>query len=213
MFLGERTARVNLGLVAVNVIYFLVLVFTGSLGSTSKLLAMGAMSADSLLSKHEVYRLITAMFMHGGISHLFNNMLVLFFLGDNMERVLGGRRYLVFYLLCGVGAGIVSCAWYALTRQPVVSLGASGAIFGVIGGLLYVVIKNHGRLEDLSTGRLGMFIAFSLYFGLSSVGVDNAAHIGGMAVGFLLAMVMYKPPRVRWSEDGILESLDDPQWH
>ena len=76
-----------------------------------------------------------------------------------------------------------------------VSAGASGAIFGVIGGLLYAVAVNKGRLEDLSTRQLVVMIAFSLYFGFTSVGIDNAAHISGLVLGILFGGILYRKPR------------------
>ena len=75
-------------------------------------------------------------------------------------------------------------------RENVVSAGASGAIFGVAGGILYLVIRNRGRLEDLSFFQIGMFIIFTLYNGMRSSGVDNVAHFSGLAIGFLLAMLL-----------------------
>ena len=113
-----------------------------------------------------------------------NNMVILFVLGDNLERALGKVKYLVFYLICGVGANVFSMVVSIREYELAVSAGASGAIFGVIGGLLYVVIRNRGRLEDLSTRQLALFVACSLYFGFTSTGIDNAAHVGGLVLGF-----------------------------
>ena len=67
-------------------------------------------------------------------------------------------------------------------------------VMWVIGGLLYVVIRNRGRLEDLSTRQLALFVACSLYFGFTSTGIDNAAHVGGLVLGFLLAAIFYRNP-------------------
>ena len=151
---GRKKAYVNTGLIALNVLYFLFLEATGSSENTSFMVAHGAMYAPLVIEKGEYYRLITSVFMHFGISHIMNNMLILFILGDNLERALGHIKYLFFYLICGVGANIVSMAVNLGEYRNVVSAGASGAIFGVIGGLLYAVIINRGRLEDLSTSCL-----------------------------------------------------------
>ena len=106
-----------------------------------------------------------------------NNMLVLFVLGDNLERALGKVKYLIFYLICGVGANAVSLLFEILVGDWSVGAGASGAIFGVVGGLIYVVAVNKGRLEDLSTRQLVTMAVFSLYLGFTSTGVDNTAHV------------------------------------
>ena len=81
----------------------------------------------------------------------------------------------------------------------VVSAGASGAIFGVIGGLLYVVGVNRGRLEDLSSRQLATMVLFSLYFGFTSTGVNNVAHVGGLVSGIVMAWILYRrPQRFEW---------------
>ncbi len=209
---GEKVAKVNLGIIAANIVYFVILVVTGGSTNTANLIRMGGLTAYGVLQEHKIYLLLTSMFMHAGISHLFNNMLVLFFLGDNMERALGRTRYLLFYLACGIGSGIASLIWYGILGQDVVSIGASGAIFGVVGGLLYVVIANRGRLEDLSTARLALLIGFTLYHGLMSAGVNNAAHIGGILVGFVLAKFLYKRPTARYSDTGVFDSYSDSDW-
>lgn len=192
---GRKKAYVNIGLIAANVVYFLFLELTGSTENTGFMVDHGAMYAPLVLERGEYYRLFTSMFMHFGISHIMNNMLILFILGDNLERALGHIKYLIFYLLCGVGANVASMVINLGEYQNIVSAGASGAIFGVIGGLLYAVLINRGRLEDLSTRQLVVVIACSLYFGFVSTGVDNAAHIGGLIIGFVMGAIFYRRPR------------------
>ena len=131
------------------------------------------------------------MFLHFGISHLANNMLVLFFLGDNVERAVGHWKYLVIYLLSGLAGSGLSFAHAMLSGDYAVSAGASGAIFGVIGALFYIVARNRGRLEDMTTRRLGFLIFISLYHGITGSGVDNYAHVGGLIGGILSALVLY----------------------
>ena len=130
---------------------------------------------------------------------MVNNLLVLFVLGDNLERALGRFRYLLFYLACGAISGWASVYYYAAKDPYVVSVGASGAIFGVIGGLLWVVIRNKGRLEDLSSRQLMIMAGLSLYHGFVSSGVNNVAHLSGMAAGFLLALVLYRKPKQEYT--------------
>lgn len=194
-FYQRKKAFVNIGLIGINIIYFLYLELTGSTENTQFMVAHGAMYAPLVLENGEYFRLLTSIFMHFGINHIMNNMLILFILGDNLERALGHIKYLLFYLLCGVGANVVSMIMNLGEYRSVVSAGASGAIFGVIGGLLYAVIINRGRLEDLSVRQLVVVIVCSLYFGFTSTGVDNAAHIGGLLVGIVMGMLLYRRPR------------------
>lgn len=197
----QKKAYVNIGLIAVNVIYFLYLEMTGSTENTEFMVSHGAMYLPLVLEYKEYFRLLTSVFMHFGINHIMNNMLILFILGDNLERALGHIKYLIFYLICGAGANVVSAAINLGANRNVVSAGASGAIFGVIGGLLYAVAVNRGRLEDLSTRQLVVIIACSLYFGFTSTGVDNAAHIAGLVIGIIMGIILYrKPGKTRYME-------------
>lgn len=191
----QKRAYVNGILIAVNIIYFLYLEMAGSTENTGFMITYGAMYAPLVLEKGEYYRLLTSIFMHFGINHIMNNMLILFILGDNLERALGHVKYLIFYLFCGIGANIISMMLNLRSYQVVVSAGASGAIFGVIGGLLYAVFVNRGRLEDLSTKQLVVVIVCSLYFGFTSTGVDNVAHIAGLMIGIVLGILLYRKPK------------------
>ncbi len=193
----RKPAYVNNALIAINILYFFWLEFQGSTENAVFMVDHGAMYTPLVVEGGEYYRLLTSVFMHFGISHLVNNMIIQFVLGDNLERALGKIKYLVFYLICGAGANVLSMIVSIDDYEQAVSAGASGAIFGVIGGLLYVVIRNRGQLEDLSTRQLVLFVACSLYFGFSSTGIDNAAHIGGLVLGFLLAMFFYTMPEKR----------------
>ena len=194
-YYGRKRAWMNGVLIILNVLYFLYLEIAGSSEDTVFMIHHGAMYAPFVVGYHQYYRLLTAVFMHFGINHIANNMLVLFVLGDNMERALGRVKYLIFYLLCGVGANVVSMLVELNDPVPPVGAGASGAIFGVIGGLLYAVTVNRGRLEDLSTRQLVMIILFSLYFGFTSTGVDNVAHVAGLVIGIILAAILYRRPK------------------
>ena len=196
-----KKAYVNGLLIALNVLFFLYLEITGSSENVYFMYTKGAMSAPAVLEDGEYYRLLTAMFMHFGIRHIMNNMLVLFVLGDNLERALGHVKYLIFYLLCGIGSNWVSMMAHS-TDTMTVSAGASGAIFGVVGGLLYVVTANKGRLEDLSTRQLVIMIFFSLYLGYTSTGADNTAHLSGLVIGIVLAIILYHRPTGDWWANG-----------
>jgi len=191
----RKRSWVNGTLIMLNVIYFLYLEIAGSSENSLFMILHGAMYTPFVLEYGEYYRLLTSVFMHFGINHIVNNMLVLFILGDNLERALGKVKYLIFYLLCGVGANLVSMFVGMNSPVQTVGAGASGAIFGVIGGLLYVVGVNKGRLEDLNSRQLVIMVLFSLYFGFTSSGVDNVAHVAGLVIGMLLAVVFYRKPK------------------
>ena len=168
---------VNIALIAVNALVFLYLEAIGSTEDALFMAGHGAMFAPFVVLGGEYYRLFTAMFLHFGVSHLANNMLVLLVLGEKMETVLGHIKYLILYVASGVAANVISMAVQESAGRAVVSAGASGAIFGVVGGLIYVVAVNHGRMIGLTNRQLGLMVLLTLYHGFTSAGVDNAAHI------------------------------------
>lgn len=190
-----RKEPVTILIIAVNILVFLAVEFTGMSQYIPHLLDFGAAYTPFIVEKGEVYRLFTSMFLHLGIDHLVNNMLVLFVLGSRLERTAGKLRFVAVYLLGGLSGNVVSMALELKQGEYSVSAGASGAVFAVMGAMIYIVIRNRGWLEDLSVKQILIMAAFSLYFGFASEGVDNAAHIGGLFAGCILAVILYHPWR------------------
>lgn len=184
-------------LIVANVAVFLILSMFGDTEDALFMLQHGAAYAPLMVQQQEYWRIISSMFLHFGITHLLNNMVMLGALGWNLEVEIGKVKFLVIYLLSGIGGGLLSMYHDIYTENPAVFAGASGAIFGLMGALLYVVIANRGRLGRLSGRGMGFMVALSLYFGLTSGGVDNAAHIGGLICGFVLAVLLYHPGKIR----------------
>lgn len=182
-------------LVILNVLVFLAVEFTGFSQDTAHMLDWGAAYTPCIVEDGEIYRIFTSMFLHFGIEHLINNMLVLFVLGSRLERVIGSFRFAVIYFLGGIAGNVVSLLYDLRQGEAVVSAGASGAVFAVMGGMILVVLCNKGRLEDLSMRQILVLAVFSLYFGFTSSGVDNAAHLGGFFAGFVLAVIVCHPRR------------------
>ncbi len=193
----NRLINFNNLMILINVVTFCILESMGSTLNSYFMLEHGAFYWPAVNVDGEYYRFFTCMFLHFGFEHLFSNMIVLYFLGDNLERAFGGKRYLTIYLGTGLVAAFVSCGYYLWVNEQVLSCGASGAIFGVIGALVYIVWTNNGKLEDLSVWRLVLFVGFSFYSGFTSTGVDNAAHVGGFIAGMILAKLLYISPELK----------------
>ncbi|NLJ90377.1 MAG: rhomboid family intramembrane serine protease [Clostridiales bacterium] len=185
----------NTVLIVTNILIYIIVNIISRESGRDHLVLHGALYWPAIVHTHEYYRLLTYMFLHANITHLSNNMLVLFFLGDNLERAAGKWRFLVLYFGSGIIAGLVSMYYNMVKHYNVISVGASGAIFGVVGAMVNIVIRNKGRLENISARQMVLFVIFSLYGGLTSQGVDNAAHIGGLISGFLLAGLLYRKPK------------------
>ncbi|MBO6107313.1 MAG: rhomboid family intramembrane serine protease [Stomatobaculum sp.] len=201
----HRRAPVTLALVALNIVFFLWTEVNGSSEDIQNMYRWGAMYGPAITEDHEYWRLVTAAFLHFGISHIANNMFLLLLMGDRLERALGHVKYLILYLVSAVGANLFSMV-LDLRLDPetfyrTVSAGASGAVFGVIGGLLWAVVRNRGRLEDLSARQMMIFAGLSFYYGLTAAGVDSKAHFGGLVTGFVMCMFLYRPKRRgNWAE-------------
>lgn len=197
----------TVALILINVLVFIAVELTGTSQNAWHVLDYGAVYTPYIVQNGEVYRLFTSMFLHFGIEHLVNNMLVLFVLGSRLEQVIGKLRFLFIYLAGGIAGNIFSLILELRNQDFSVSAGASGAVFAVMGAMIYVVIRNKGWLGDLSMRQILVMAAFSLYFGFTSSGVDNAAHIGGMIAGFVLAVLIWHPRKKRDQQMEIYDQL------
>lgn len=176
----------NILLVAVNVLLFLLCTFTGEL-----VYNIGDFSVMDLIQKGEWYRMLTSMFLHAGIGHLVSNMLILYYIGNVVEKHIGHLPYLFLYFISGLAGNVFSAGYELLTNRYVSSIGASGAVFGVEGALLLLALVYRGKFAEITAGRIAFSIVFSLYCGFTSSNVDNAAHIGGLLTGFLLGGIFW----------------------
>ena len=192
---------VTVFLILINMLVFVITELTGGTEDTMHMLRCGAAYTPAII-QGEYYRIFTSMFLHFGMQHLANNMLVLFVLGGRLERTTGKLKYLLIYLLGGAGGNLL-CVFLELNHGDfAVSAGASGAIFAVMGAILWLVIKNKGKLDDISGRKFVLMIVLSVFQGYTSMGVDNSAHIGGLIMGFLLCMIL--SIGVKQSEDDYL---------
>ena len=177
---------------AINIIVFFVLEIMGNTEDADYMMRIGAVFTDCIQNDGEYWRLLTATFMHFGFEHLLNNMLILLCAGPILEKALGHIKYTILYLLAGVGGSTLSYLQMLKSGDYAVSAGASGAIFGIIGALLWIVICHKGRYETLTGKGLLFMIVISLYYGVSTGGIDNWGHIGGLLMGFLMGILLYR---------------------
>ncbi len=150
----------------------------------------GCMDVPRIIGQGEYYRVVTACFLHAGIDHLASNMLILYFLGIHVEKVLGHGKFLILYLLSGISGNLFSMSRQLQSGMYYHSIGASGAVFGIVGAYLLLALINRKYIGNRELKRIAFGVFFSLYIGFRSEGTDNAAHVGGFAAGFLL-MLLY----------------------
>lgn len=158
--------------------------------SSLQLIALGG-NFGPLTRNGEAWRLVTAMFLHGGVLHLGMNMVCLYQIAI-VERLLGRAEFLALYFAAGLVGGLASLA----THPHAVTVGASGAVFGMFGAFTAVMLVRRKEVEPgawQGTMRsLGTFFAFNLVFGLTQTGIDLSAHVAGLAVGFAGAFALSK---------------------
>lgn len=185
--MGENKATAILLLL--NILVFLIMIFDGLniISPTPKeLLEIGGNRRFEVMNG-EYWRLFTSIFIHGGLLHLFMNLIGLGLGSSLLEKVLGSVKLLVIYITCGIIASLASIYWHENT----VSVGASGAIFGFYGLILaFTVFKIYPKyMRGMTWTLLGLYAGVSLLFGFLG-GIDNAAHIGGILSGFMIGGVL-----------------------
>lgn len=188
--------KTNLAIVLINLIVYIILEIIGDTESSQFMVSHGAAYTPYILNG-AYWRLFTSMFLHFGFYHITYNMLSLIFIGDILESVVGPVRYLIIYLAGGLCGNLLSLALSVRSGRYTVSAGASGAIFAVIGAIFYIALRNRSRFGENNMRRLILMIVLMIMQGVVDKGVDNAAHGGGLAGGFLLAILLYHPRPAR----------------
>jgi rhomboid protease GluP len=176
-------------LVAINIAAYIWVAFTGSFGDTRSLVEHGALYGP-LVARGEYWRILTSAFLHGGLLHIALNMFALVQVGTYLEALVGSARMLAIYTIALIGSGIA----VVLFSPNDVTVGASGAIFGIFGALVAVGI----RLGPAGRGLIGQtlpIVGLNLAFGFSMANVSNAGHIGGLVSGFLAGLAIFMTQR------------------
>lgn len=178
-------------LIAMNVIVFFAMEITGDTESTQFLYEHGAMYWPDVFEGGQWYRLVTHMFVHAGGEHLLSNMFMLGILGYQIEKEYGPVKYFITYFVSGIGGAVVSALVEMNMNEATVSIGASGAIFGIFGVMLVMIFKNRRQMGQVSAPRL-IILFVLMVFGNMEEGVDWMAHFGGAVIGVIMAFVLYR---------------------
>ncbi|KAE8722480.1 hypothetical protein F3Y22_tig00013960pilonHSYRG00123 [Hibiscus syriacus] len=160
--------------------------------SSSTLNKLGALEWTKVVINHQGWRLITCIWLHAGIIHLLVNMLSLVFIGIRLEQQFGFVRVGIIYLLSGFGASVLS----SLFNRNNISVGASGALFGLLGAMLSELITNWSIYTNKAAALFSLLIIIAINLAIGILPhVDNFAHIGGLITGFLLGFVLLCRPQ------------------
>lgn len=179
---------VTIALIVINIIIYFAEEMSGGSTNNNVALTFGA-SFTPLIMQGQWWRLFTAMFVHFGISHIANNMLSLFILGRIVEQYYGHIRFLVLYIVSGLGGNILTVLLELHSGEFGLSAGASGAIFGIMSAfVLFAVKPATRRFFPLKNVIAGIF--FSIMPGFFNSGISISAHIGGFITGIILAFLL-----------------------
>lgn len=173
----------------ISIMVFFYMDLFGNLSDTTYIYNHGAAEWHSVLEDNEFYRLLTSMFIHFDFGHLFNNMISLFAVGSQLEPAIGHIKYTIIYILSGLAASMTSVLYHASTDAYVISAGASGAIFGLFGAYAVCSLFDMVKHKNLSFSRIAIISILMLYNGMANESVDNAAHLGGMIFGCIIAFI------------------------
>lgn len=153
--------------------------------NTIRLIECGA-NVGSLVKNGEVYRLISYMFLHAGIIHIFFNMYSLYIVGPQVENFFGKWKFLLIYIISGITGGLLSIA----LNGEIISVGASGAIFGLFGALLYFGYNYRGYIGSIIRSQILPIVIYNLLLGFFISGIDMWGHVGGLIGGIITANML-----------------------
>ncbi|MDU3350439.1 MAG: rhomboid family intramembrane serine protease [Clostridium sp.] len=151
------------------------------------LIQMGA-KVNVLINSGEIYRLLTSAFLHGGIIHIFFNMSALNIIGREVEAVYGSKRYIAIYVISALGESVVSY----LFKPNSISVGASGAIFGLLGAMLLFGLKERDKIGKQYMKNILETIGLNVIIGITIPNIDNFAHLGGLILGAITSFILFK---------------------
>lgn len=177
-------------IMAICIILFILMELSGGSTNSQTLLKYGA-NLDVLVKNGEYYRLFTCIFLHIGIMHLLCNMYSLYIIGREVENLFGKIKYIIIFILSGIFGSIMSLAF----THNTISAGTSGAIFGLLGALLYFGMHYRTYLGEAIKRSIIPIIVVNLIIGFFAEGIDLAAHIGGLVGGVLVAMMVGVPDK------------------
>jgi len=191
-YIQLRSAPAVLILILLNVVTYLFELSAGDWNDPEVLHRIGAIDTYSVVARHEYWRFLTALFLHGGLLHLGFNVFALYLLGPPLERSVGTVRFVICYLISGIasGAGVIGLTLMGFV-QPAQLIGASGAIMGIVGAWAGFLLRHrHAPNAKQRLGNVMMIVVIQIAFDLSTPQVSMAAHMCGLIAGFVLGLLL-----------------------
>lgn len=181
-------SKVTFTFLAVMVVYFIFMSLNGGTTNIETLIKYGAMFPPFVAEYNEYYRFITSIFIHIGIMHMFFNGYALYVFGPQIERLMGSKKYLLFFLLTGIGGNLATYVFNFVS----VSAGASGSLFGLFGAFLYLVVRHPNMVTPQGKRSILQLLGINLLLTFAVPSISITAHLGGLLIGFLLSFIFIK---------------------
>ncbi len=182
-----KTAPVTSIILIINLLMVIVVAITGGFTSYN-LLRFGALWSPLLLQNDEWWRLITSMFLHGSFTHFLGNAIIgLYVLSAALERLIGSKKFFIIYFLSGLAAALL-----VTFTSSALTIGASGAIFGALGSLLYIGIYRKDMMSPRDFQSIKGLVIVNIFFTFLTPNISIAGHTGGIIAGFFLSYLLIK---------------------
>lgn len=183
-----KNSPVNSAFLAIVVIYFIILTIGGGSTDIDTLIKFGALFPPFVNEFNQYYRFVTSIFMHIGFTHLLFNGYALYIFGTQIERLIGHKKYLLFFLLTGI-AGNVATYFFNFVS---VSAGASGSLFGLLGAFFYLIIHHKDMVTKEGKKNILTLLGINLLITLIVPNISVTAHFGGFIMGYLASFIFIK---------------------
>lgn len=183
-----KKSKITFIFLTIMIIYFIFITLNGGSTNNETLVRYGAFYPPFILRYNEYYRFITSIFIHIGVTHIFFNGYALYIFGPQIERLMGSTKYLLFFLLTGIGGNLATFFFNFLT----LSAGASGSLFGLFGAFLYLIHRHKNMVTPEGRKSILSLLAINLALTIFIPSISVTAHIGGLVIGYLLSYVFIK---------------------
>lgn len=183
-----RRGKVTFIFLTIMIIYFIFITLNGGTTNVETLVRYGAFYPPFIVIYKEYYRFITSIFIHIGVAHIFFNGYALYIFGPQIERLLGSKKFLLFFLLTGAGGNLATF----LFNFTSISAGASGSLFGIFGAFLYLVHRHSEMVAPGGKRQIFSLLIVNLTLTFLVPSISTTAHVGGLIMGYLLSYVFIK---------------------
>lgn len=183
-----KKSKVTFILLAIMIIYFIFITLNGGTTDVETLVKYGAFFPPFIVEFKQYYRFITSIFIHIGFMHIFFNGYALYIFGPQIEKLMGAKKYLLFFLITGIGGNLATFFFNFVS----ISAGASGSLFGLFGAFLYLIHRHKNMITPEGRKSILSLLGINLVLTLVVPSISITAHIGGLIIGYLLSYVFIK---------------------